>query len=69
MGQAKICVKCPTEAEMYDIQAKAQAAGLVNHLVVRNGWISLWGQARCCWNVPRTCDLQQHVRAVFLSSP
>lgn len=35
MGQAKICVKCPTEAEMYDIQAKAQAAGLVNHLVVR----------------------------------
>lgn len=39
MGQAKICVKCPTEEEMYDIQAKAQAAGLVNHLVVR--WLGL----------------------------
>eukprot|EP00903_Cladosiphon_okamuranus_P013729 g12782.t1 len=37
MGQAKICVKCPTEAEMYDIQAKAQAAGLVNHLVMDAG--------------------------------
>lgn len=35
MGQAKICVKCPTEGELYDIQAKAQAAGLVNYLVVR----------------------------------
>ena len=35
MGQAKICVKCPTEAEMYDIQATAQEAGLVNYLVVR----------------------------------
>lgn len=34
MGQAKICVKCPTETELYDIQAKAQEAGLVNHLVV-----------------------------------
>lgn len=34
MGQAKICVKCPTEAELYDIQGKAQAAGLVNYLVV-----------------------------------
>lgn len=34
MGQAKICVKCPTETELYDIQAKAQAAGLVNYLVV-----------------------------------
>ena len=34
MGQAKICVKCPTEAEMYRIQARAQEAGLVNYLVV-----------------------------------
>lgn len=34
LGQAKICVKCPTTAEMFDIQAKAQAAGIVNHLVV-----------------------------------
>lgn len=36
MGQAKICVKCPTEAEMHDIQVKAQDAGLVNYLVVRS---------------------------------
>lgn len=43
MGQAKICVKCPTEAEMYGIQAKAQAAGLVNHLVVR-----VFGFDGCC---------------------
>lgn len=41
MGQAKICVKCPTETEMYGIQAKAQAAGLVNHLVVRWVWVLL----------------------------
>lgn len=34
MGQAKICVKCPTEGELYDIQARAQEAGLVTHLVV-----------------------------------
>ncbi|CAM9744817.1 unnamed protein product [Ectocarpus sp. 6 AP-2014] len=37
MGQAKICVKCPTETELYDIQAKAQAAGLVNYLVMDAG--------------------------------
>lgn len=37
IGQAKICVKCPTESELYEIQARAQAAGLVNYLVVSVG--------------------------------
>lgn len=50
MGQAKICVKCPTEAEMYDIQAKAQAAGLVNHLVVRRDGCNRL--LRVCWFLP-----------------
>ncbi|CAM9333940.1 unnamed protein product [Ascophyllum nodosum] len=37
MGQAKICVKSPTEAELFDIQAKAQAAGIINYLVMDAG--------------------------------
>lgn len=45
MGQAKICVKCPTETELYDIQAKAQAAGLVNYLVV--SWLAFVNPSRC----------------------
>ena len=43
MGQAKICVKSPTEAELFDIQAKAQAAGIINYLVV--SLVSLVAQA------------------------
>ncbi|CAM9571063.1 unnamed protein product [Choristocarpus tenellus] len=37
MGQAKICVKCPTEEEVFGIQKKAQDAGLVNYLVMDAG--------------------------------
>lgn len=40
MGQAKICVKCPTEAEMHEIQTKAQEAGLITYFVVRDGTTS-----------------------------
>lgn len=37
MGQAKICVKCPTEAELYHIQLKARENGIINHLVMDAG--------------------------------
>ncbi|CAN0266632.1 unnamed protein product [Pylaiella littoralis] len=46
MGQAKICVKCPTETELYYIQAKAQAAGLVNYLVVSLATVLSFGLYR-----------------------
>mmetsp|Transcript_2860 Transcript_2860/g.4082 ORF Transcript_2860/g.4082 Transcript_2860/m.4082 type:complete len:223 (+) Transcript_2860:30-698(+) len=36
-GQAKICVKVPSESELLDTQAKAQAAGLVTYLVLDAG--------------------------------
>mmetsp|Transcript_2951 Transcript_2951/g.4464 ORF Transcript_2951/g.4464 Transcript_2951/m.4464 type:complete len:184 (+) Transcript_2951:39-590(+) len=36
-GQTKICVKCPTEAELWSIKEKAEAAGLVNYLVMDAG--------------------------------
>ncbi len=35
--QAKICVQCPTEAEMIEINAKAQERGLVTYLVCDAG--------------------------------
>ncbi len=35
--QAKICVQCPTEAEMIEIKAKASERGLVTYLVCDAG--------------------------------
>ena len=34
LGQAKICVQCPTEAEMDACAARAKAKGLVTYQVV-----------------------------------
>ena len=37
LGQAKIAVQCPTESEMHQIKAKADAAGLATCLVCDAG--------------------------------
>mmetsp|Transcript_9170 Transcript_9170/g.18283 ORF Transcript_9170/g.18283 Transcript_9170/m.18283 type:complete len:170 (+) Transcript_9170:193-702(+) len=33
IGQAKICLQCPTEEEMYQIEKKAKSKGLITNLV------------------------------------
>ncbi|KAG5176112.1 peptidyl-tRNA hydrolase PTH2-domain-containing protein [Tribonema minus] len=37
LAQAKICVKCPEESEMWQIREKAEAAGLVTYMVADAG--------------------------------
>jgi peptidyl-tRNA hydrolase len=34
-GQAKVCLKAPTEEEMHQLKRLAQQAGLVTYVVVR----------------------------------
>ncbi|EKX53634.1 hypothetical protein GUITHDRAFT_64118, partial [Guillardia theta CCMP2712] len=36
-GQAKICVQCPTEDEMWEIAKKAGAKGLITYIVMDAG--------------------------------
>uniref|UniRef100_A0A7S1GRT0 peptidyl-tRNA hydrolase n=2 Tax=Hemiselmis andersenii TaxID=464988 RepID=A0A7S1GRT0_HEMAN len=37
LGQAKICVQCPTEAEMHEVADKARAKGLITYQVTDAG--------------------------------
>jgi peptidyl-tRNA hydrolase len=48
IGQAKVCLKVPTEAEIHTLHQKAHGAGLVSYLVVSDNW---GGQRQSCGSV------------------
>ncbi|CAM9447831.1 unnamed protein product [Chrysoparadoxa australica] len=60
LGQAKICIKCPTQSEMMSIYEKAAAAGLPTYLVMDAGRTQIASGSRTVLGIgpaPESCFL------------